>query len=85
MKIEIIPTIQDEYIPAIDMPMNSVGAVSSVSQPKLYLIHTEGNGDDFIKVWDDSNAIESVAASVVKGNRWKVKLLPEGTKVTLTF
>ena len=88
MKIEITPSAGDAGINPSDMPQGSIGLVSnSVENPSpLYLIRTESNGDEFIKVWHNSNAIEYIsprnADNCFAG---RISLLPKGTKITITL
>lgn len=74
---------EPDLISAFNMPLGSIGRVIPSAEP-LYLIHTIENGDSYIALWPNSNGIE-VKQSDHTLSSWKVKLLPKGTKLTLTF
>jgi len=88
MKVEITPSAGDADINPSDMPKGSIGLVSdtTLNSKPLYLIRTESNGDEFIKVWHNSNAIEYIsprnADNCFAG---RISLLPKGTKLTITL
>ena len=85
MKVEITPSAGDAGINPSDMPKGSIGLVTRNSKP-LYLIRTESNGDEFIKVWHNSNAIESISPSDADSYfAGRISLLPKGTKITITL
>jgi hypothetical protein len=83
----IKPGSESNFIKAKDMPFGSIAKVRG-SNAGLYLIHTNDNGDEWIRIWLSCTPIGIQAVDVNSLNSvlyWDVELLPEGTELTLKF
>jgi hypothetical protein len=82
------PGPENKSIKAKDMPFGSIAKVRGPNAG-LYLIHTNNNGDEWIRIWLSTTPVGIEAVNDVTSLNivldWNVELLPEGTELTLKF